>query len=247
MPDDRQRGLEMFLQRLLLRTQLTAEEQDAIRALPARVEDVRAGRDVVVPGEHTSESCMIVSGLMSRFDVLLDGRRQTVALYVPGEMCDLHSVPVPTAGWGLEAVANSRLLFVPHAALRDLARKASLALAFWCDTAADGSILAKWVANIGRAQAPPRVAHLFCELGLRMELAGLGSRSEFELPMTQAQLADAVGMTSVHLNRTLKALAAKGVTFVRKQVCNADWKAAAELAEFEPTYLVLPEEKLPPA
>lgn len=245
MPDDRRDGLEMFLRRLLRRSVLSAAEQTAIRSLPGRIARIPVGREVIVPGEHTDEACLVVRGLMSRLDVLLDGRRQIVALYIPGEMCDLHSVPVPTSGWGLEALTTSTLLFIPHAALLELTRDASLALAFWRDTTVDGSILAKWVANLGRKQAPPRVAHLFCEIGTRMEQAGLGSRDNFALPMTQMQLADVVGLTSVHLNRTLKLLESHGVKFARKSVRIADWEALAHMAEFDPTYLLLPLEKQP--
>jgi CRP-like cAMP-binding protein len=245
MADDRRDGVEMFLRRLMRRSVLTGDEQSAIRGLSGKVQKVTAGRDVVVPGENIGHSCLVVGGLMSRFDVLLDGRRQTVALYIPGEMCDLHSVPVPTSGWGLEALTASTLLFVPHEELRALVRDPALALAFWRDTTVDGSILAKWVANLGRKQAAPRLAHLFCEIGVRMEQAGLASRSEFALPMTQAQLADAVGMTAVHLNRTLRALADRGVSFARKRVTIKDWRATATLAEFDPSYLLLPQGEQP--
>jgi CRP-like cAMP-binding protein len=245
MADDRQLALELFLRRLLLRSSLSADQQRAIRSLPGRIELLRAGRDAIVPGEHTDESCTVVRGLMSRFDMMLDGRRQTVALYLPGEMCDLHSVPVPTSGWGLEALTETTLLFVPHEALRALTHDASLALALWRDTIVDGSLLAKWVANMGRKQAVARVTHLFCELGTRMEQLGLGSRSEFALPMTQAQMAEVVGMTSVHLNRTLKALADAGVKFARGIVRIADWQATARLAEFDPAYLLVPDDKQP--
>ena len=245
MAEDRRDGLEMFLDRLLRRSLLTAAEQEAIRSLSGQVQTVQAGRDVIVPGETTDHACLVVRGLMSRFDVLLDGRRQTVALYIPGEMCDLHSVPVSTSGWGLEALTAATLLFVPHDELRRLIEDPALALAFWRDTTVDGSILAKLVANLGRKQAPPRVAHLFCEIGVRMEQAGLGTRTEFALPMTQVQLADVVGLTSVHLNRTLKTLADRGVTFARKTVRIADWDRAVAFAEFDPAYLLLPPSERP--
>jgi CRP-like cAMP-binding protein len=247
MPDVRSDALEMFLNRLLRRSRLSEEEQAAIRSLSARIEKLPTGQDVIVPGEITDQACLVAKGLVSRFDVMLDGRRQIVALYIPGEMCDLHSVPVPTSGWGLEALTPSTLLFVPHDELRALVRDPGLALAFWRDTTVDGSILAKWVANLGRRQAAPRVAHLFCEIGVRMEQAGLGSRSDFSLPMTQLQLADVVGLTSVHLNRTLRALAPLGVTFTRKTVRIADWDALAHMAEFDPAYLLLPRGSVPRA
>lgn len=233
-------ALDLFLRRLLLRSSFSEPERDAVLALPYREASVPAGRDIVAPGEAVDHACLVVDGLVSRFDMLLDGRRQTVGLYIPGDMCDLHSVPVPTTGWGLEALTASSVLFVPHHALIGLARNIDLALAFWRDTVVDGSIMAKWVANLGRKSAPPRVAHLFCEMGVRMEQAGLGTRTEFALPMTQAQLADVVGLTAVHLNRTLKALTDEGVTFARRMVKIADLDALAEMAEFDPTYLLIP-------
>jgi CRP-like cAMP-binding protein len=247
MADDREKGLRLFLNRLLRRSVLTDDEQAAILSLSGRVEKVPPGTDVVVPGESTDHSCAVISGLMSRFDVLLDGRRQTVALYIPGEMCDLHSVPVPTSGWGLETLTTSTLLFVPHEELRALIRDPVLALALWRDTTVDGSILAKWVANLGRKQAAQRLAHLLCEIGVRMEQAGLGSRGDFALPMTQSQLADVAGLTPVHLNRTLKLLAHEGVVFARKSVSIADWAALAQFAEFDPAYLLLPPDGEPVA
>jgi CRP-like cAMP-binding protein len=234
-------ALRLFIDRLLLRSSLSVAQRAVITALPGRLSKVPACHDIILPGEHTDHACLVASGLVARFDTMADGRRQIVAFYLPGEMCDLHSVPVPTSGWGLEALAGSTLVFVPHGALREAASDPAIAMAFWRDTVTDGSILAKWAANLGRKQALPRLAHLFCEMGMRMEGRGLGTRTEYDLPITQAQLADAAGLTSVHLNRTLKALRHEGVTFAGKRVRIADWAALTHLAEFDPVYLLLPE------
>jgi CRP-like cAMP-binding protein len=137
-------------------------------------------------------------------------------------------------------LSRATLLFIPHAALRRLVLDPSLAMAFWRDTVTDGSVLAKWAANLGRKQAIPRLAHLFCEMGMRMEQVGLGTRNDYTLPLTQSQMADAVGLTAVHLNRTLKSLREEGVTFNRGHVRIASWSSLAALAEFDPAYLLLP-------
>src|SRR3569623_661933 len=121
--------MDLFLRRLLLRSTLSETEQAAIRGLPRREATVEAGRVIVRPGEKTDHACMVVEGLVSQFDMLLDGRRQTVALYIPGEMCDLQSVPVPLPGWEIEALSPSKVLFVPHDALRKLIEDPNLALA----------------------------------------------------------------------------------------------------------------------
>jgi CRP-like cAMP-binding protein len=236
-----QDALRLFVERLSSRSAISDEQRAAIMALPARISRVRACHDIILPGQHTDHSCLIASGLGARFDMMADGRRQIVAFYIPGNMCDLNSVPVPTSGWGLEALSASTLLFIPHAALRELAFDHALAMPFWRDTVTDASILAKWAANLGRKQAIPRLAHLLCEMGVRMEQVGLGKRTAYALPVTQAQLADAVGLTSVHLNRTLMALRELGVTFAGKQVAIEDWAGLTHLAEFDPTYLLLPE------
>lgn len=241
MPVTAEEALGLFVDRLLLRSSLNAAQRAAITSLPGHISRVPPSHDIILPGEHTDQSCLVASGLVGRFDMMADGRRQIVAFYLPGEMCDLHSVPVPTSGWGLEALAGSTLVFVPHAALREAAADPAIALAFWRDTVTDGSLLAKWAANLGRKQALPRLAHLFCEMGLRMECRGLGSKTEYELPVTQAQLADAVGLTSVHLNRTIKALRDEGVTFSGRKVRIADWAGLTHLAEFDSAYLLLSE------
>jgi CRP-like cAMP-binding protein len=235
-----QDALRLFLERLRLRSPLNEAEQAGILSLPGRVAKVPACHEIILPGEHTDHSCMIVSGLGGRFDMMADGRRQIVAFYIPGDMCDLHSVPVPTSGWGLEALSGATLLFIPHSALRKVASDPVIAMAFWRDTVVDGSILAKWAANLGRKQAIAHLAHLFCEMGMRIEQVGLGSRKAFDLPVTQSQLADAVGLTTVHLNRSLKSLRDEGLAFNRGRVRIEDWNRLADLAEFDPAYLLLP-------
>ena len=238
-----QKALGLFVERLMLRSGLTDAEREAIMALPGRVANVEPCHDIILPGQHTDHACMVVRGLGARFDMMADGRRQIVAFYISGDMCDLNSVPAPISGWGLEALSRATLLFIPHAALRRLVLDPSLAMAFWRDTVTDGSVLAKWAANLGRKQAVARVAHLFCEMGMRMEQVGLGTRNDYTLAVTQVQLADAVGLTAVHLNRTLKSLREEGVTFHRGHVRIANWNSLADLAEFDPAYLLLPPAK----
>jgi CRP-like cAMP-binding protein len=98
----------------------------------------------------------VVEGLVGRFDQMKDGRRQISALYIPGDMCDLHSTVMPVAGWGLEAITTTTVLHVPHYDLRNLATEfPNVALAFWRDTTADASVLAKWVGNSGGGMRPP--------------------------------------------------------------------------------------------
>jgi CRP-like cAMP-binding protein len=230
-----------FLSRLLHRSPLTQAEQIALLSLKGPISRHAAHRDVVSPGERVEHSCLIVDGLAGRFDQMANGKRQITALHLPGDMCDLHSVVVPTASWSITALSDVTVMQVEHKKLRELVESyPGIAMAFWRDAVADGSHLVKWVGNLGRKGAAARVAHIFCEIGMRMESAGLGERRSFNFPVTQEQLADAAGLTSVHTNRVLQELRGRNLlTFRAGKVEILDWDAFAREAEFDPAYLIL--------
>jgi len=231
--------LSFFLNRLTRRSRLSQEEQDAILALPSHAERIAAHADIIHPGERTDHATLVGKGIIARFDQLASGKRQITSLYYRGDMCDLHSVTSPVAGWGLEAMTPSLVLKIAHSDLRELAvRYPAIAMAFWRDTTVDGSIIAKWAANLGRQPALPRLAHLFCEAGVRLEDAGCGHRQQYDLGLTQEQLADVAGLTAVHVNRTLQELRGEGLIESSGQTRIPDWERLCSIAEFDPTYLL---------
>lgn len=234
-------ALSRFLDRLLRHSTLSSDERKAILDLPSHASQVQARLDVVSPGKVVDHACLIVKGLVGRFDQMTDGRRQTTALHIPGDMCDLHSVVQPRPSWSITALTTTTVLHVPHRNLRELVRTyPGIGLAFWRDTAADAAILSKWLGNFGRKDARSRVAHLFCEMAVRMEAANLGTRTSYQLPMTQEQLSDATGMTAVHVNRTLQMLRATGtLSFAHGLVEISDWEGLKKLADFTEAYLLM--------
>ena len=236
-----QRALDAFLRMLLLHSKLSGTEQEDILKLSGRAVRVRNRSDIVTPGQTIDHACLVAEGLVARFDQMRDGRRQTTSLHLPGEMCDLHSVVQPRASWSITALTDASVVLVPHEQLWRLAlRHPNLAVTFWREGMAQSAILAKWVGNLGRKNATARVAHLICEIGLRSEAARLGTRNDFELAMTQEQLADATGITAVHVNRTLQLLRRNaGLTFKRPRVQVEDWSKLAAVAEFDPEFLQL--------
>lgn len=238
-------ALSGFLNRLLLRSQLSAEEQDAILSLPSHALRVGSRRDIVLPGQAVEHCCLVVDGLAGRFDLMRDGSRQISAFHIAGDMCDLHSVVAPITGWGITALSTALICHVPHEDLRNIALAyPNLATAFWRDTAADGSILAKWVANLGQKDARARMAHLLCEMGMRMERAGLSARDCYSFPLNQEQIGDATGLTAVHVNRTLQTLRAEGaVTMHKPTVIIHDWDLLTRIAEFIPTFMLFEEKE----
>lgn len=234
-------SIRLFLQRLMRRSALTLEEQGAILKLNGSKHQHVAHADIVSPGEHVESACLVAKGLVGRYDQRLDGERQVTSFYIPGDMCDLHSVVAPKASWSITAVTHATVIRVPHRQLRELCVKyPSIALAFWRDGTVDASVFAKWVGNLGRKSAKERITHLFCEMGLRLEAAGMGSRASFELPVTQSQLGEATGLTAVHVNRTLQEIRSKGLlSFSQGRVEIPDWGSVAAVAEFDPAYLML--------
>ena len=234
-------ALSKFLDRLLRRSALSAEEQQAILDLPSHAHQIRANSDIVSPGQTVDHACMVAHGLAARYDQMADGRRQITCLYIRGDMCDLHSVVAPTAAWGIVGLSTTTVLHVPHRELRELTEtNPAIAQAFWRDVTADASILSKWVGNVGRRDARARIAHLLCETGIRTEEAGLGTRTCFPFEITQQQLADATGMTAVHVNRTIQALRGEDVIHTEGRTIHVrDWNRLADIGEFDPAYLLL--------
>ena len=241
------KALERFLARLLRHSALAGREQAEILGLKYHSAQIRPRQDIVSPGQIIDHACLIGKGLAARSDQMRNGRRQTTALHIPGDMADLHSVVRPKARWSITALTATTVLYVPHVELLSLASTyPNIALAFWRDATIDSSIIAKWLVSVGQRAAKARVAHLFCEIGVRLESADLGARDKFGLPMTQDQLADAVGITAVHLNRTLQVLRSTGLfNFTQGLVEIANWPAFAALAEFDSSYMELPKADQP--
>ena len=249
MPTSNRADLQRFLDRLNSRSVLTEEEQQAVLNLPSRSEHVVANRDFVPMGKRVDEACLVAAGMVGRFGQTRDGKRQIMAFHLPGDMADLHSVVQPTAPSALQALSIATIVRVPHIALRAAAaRYPALAEAFWRDCMLDASILAQWVVNVGRRDAKMRIAHLLCETAVRLHVAPAAGEIIFPFPVTQAQLADATGLTAVHVNRMLQSMRREGLVEVSTRgVRVASWDALAAAGEFEPSYLqanVKPEQRL---
>ena len=234
-------ALQLLVKRLETRSVLTDEEVDALLGLNGQTKQVAAHVDVVGLSEQVDHSCLVVDGLIGRFGQSRTGARQITCLHLPGDMADLSSVVSPKSGWALKSLTSTTLLLIPHADLRRLAAKYSgVAEAFWRDCVADGSIFSEWVVNVGRRNALSRLAHLFCEIATRCEHAGLGDRRTFPLPITQTGLADATGMTSVHVNRVLRELRTRSIVELRGGIVRiCDWEQLVSVGDFDAGFLLL--------
>ena len=249
MPSSTRPELQRFLDRLTSRSVLSDEEQQAILNLPGRPEHVQSNRDFVQIGQRVDHACLISAGIVGRFGQNSEGKRQITAMHVAGDMADLHSVVQPTAPSALQALSIATIIRVPHAALRAVTgRYPALAEALWRDCMVDASILAQWVLNVGRRDAKERIAHLLCEMAVRLKVAPAKGEIIFPFSVTQTQLADATGLTPVHVNRTLQSLRREGLAEIAHHAVRiSDWDALAAAGEFEPSYLqanIRPEQRL---
>ena len=233
--------LQLFVNRLASRSILTGEEESALLGLNGRAKEVAAHRDFVGLGEQVDHSCLVVDGLIGRFGQNGYGERQITCLYIPGDMADLPSVVNPKSAWGLTAPTRTTILKVPHSDLRRIAAKyPGIAEALWRDCVADGSIFSEWVVNVGCRDAITRLAHVFCEMGIRCELAGQGDRMSYPLPITQTGLGEATGLTSVHVNRTLKELRDRSIVTAQSgKVTVHDWDQLVRVGDFDDAFMLL--------
>ena len=230
--------LQLFLNRLTIRSVLSEEERQAILSLPTRVSQINANRDFVRIGERVDHCCLIVEGMMGRFGQTLEGARQITALHVPGEIADLHSVVRPVGTSAIQALSTTTVLRISHEELRRIAaRFPAVAKAFWRDCVADAAVLSQWVVNVGRRDAKSRMAHLLCEMSIRTGNDRV-PQLEYTFPATQSHLADMTGLTPVHVNRTLKTLRNEGLVIVRARAVQIlDWERLKAVGEFDASYL----------
>jgi CRP-like cAMP-binding protein len=152
---------------------------------------------------------------------------------------DLQNSLLRIADHDVQALTEAHVAFIPVDAVRELAfSRPRVGMAMWYDTLVDASVHREWTANLGRRDARTRVAHLLCEFGVRLQDAGLGNLRSYDMPMTQEQLADATGLTSVHVNRTLKSLDREGLTQrTLRSVSIDDWSRLAKAGDFDSRYL----------
>jgi len=234
-------ALQPMVRKLQLWKELEAAEQEAILALPHEVSALDAGKYIVREGECTTQSCLLLDGFAHRHKLASDGARSISAVHMKGDVVDLQNSLLERADHSVQALTKVEVAFIPREAIVDIAfRLPRIGLAMWYDTLVDASIFREWILNIARRDAQTRIAHVICEFGLRLEALGLGDRHSYEFPLTQEQLADATGLTPVHVNRSLMELQAKGlITRTVRYVAVANWSMLAEAGEFDDAYLHL--------
>jgi CRP-like cAMP-binding protein len=192
-------------------------------------------------GDRPTESTLMIEGFCGRYSTFADGRRQFTALHIAGDFVDLHSFLLKPMDHGVVALSPCRIVTFPHAALREITEQfPHLTRVLWFSTLIDAAIHRAWLVSMGRRAALAHMAHLLCELLLRLHVVGLAEGRSFNFPLTQQELADILGLSMVHVNRVIQDLRAKKLVAWRSgRVSILDWEGLVALAEFDPTYLHL--------
>lgn len=216
-------------------------EEEVLREAIGRIGEVAAGRPLVSAHVTLSESILLFEGLACRYKDLADGQRQIMELHVPGDFVDLHGFLLKRLDHTVGALTPVRYVAVPHDALRHITEtQPHLGRILWFSTLLDAAIHREQIVSVGRRTALSRIAHLLCELYVRLKIVGLADEDSYALPLTQADVADATGLTSVHVNRMLRKLRNEDLlTFRAGRVTIHDWDGLQRVAEFDPTYLHL--------
>jgi len=230
---------ERMVRRLERRAPLAETEREVLLKLPHQVRKLPANAHIVRDGDATDHCCLLLSGFAHRYKLTGDGGRQIVSIHVPSEFVDLQNGFLFVADHSVQALTDAEGAFIPKRVVESVALAyPAIAMALWIDTLIDASIFREWVVNVGRRNSLAKVAHLLCEFSLRLEAAGLATNHHYELPMTQEQLADAVGLTSVHVNRVLKQLGEDGlISRNRRSIVIQDWNRMRQVGDFNERYL----------
>jgi len=233
------RATERLIRKLQISTALDADDLKAIEHLPIITKEIASHTAIVREGERTSQSGLLIEGFACRSKTTDAGKRQILSIHIPGDIPDLQSLHLHVMDHDVTTLSRATVGFIPHEALRALTReRPTVAEALWRETLIDAAVFREWIVNVGRRSAVVRLAHLLAEIGRRLQTMELASGDRFELPMTQLDIADALGLTPVHVNRVVQELRRAGLLELRKQsVFLPDLPRLKELGDFDDLYL----------
>lgn len=218
---------------------LSDAAREAFLALPLEHHTHGINRDIIKQGDCPTRSCLIVEGVVSRHKTLRNGKRQISSFHFPGDMVDLHASLLTVADSGIRTHTPTTIVTIACKDILGLAAEyPEWGRAFWFDTLVDASVFREWTLNLGQRTAVARVAHLLLEISVRLERIGQSDGRSFVLPVTQADLADAVGLSAVHTNRSIQQLRQSGTIRTQgREVMIEDYQSLVSQALLDPSYL----------
>ncbi len=219
---------------------LPAASEAAIESLSGkRVVEIQRGHDIISEGEDPRSVNLVIDGWACRYKILEDGRRQILAFFVPGDLADLHVYILDAMDHSIGAITSLHCAMLNPAQFEKMGDDHPRVLrALWWDSLLTASIQREWLVSVGQRNALESLAHLACELFLRLKMVGLAENDLCRFPLTQSDIGDALGMTQPHVSRTLKELNATGLATIQRGTLKVeDLQGLKKLALFNPNYL----------
>ena len=215
-------------------------DRELLRRMLTDVRSFDRRRDIISEGTRPDFVHLMIEGWSCRYAIVKDGSRQITALLAPGDFCDAHITISEHMDHSIATLTKARVAFISKSLMMEVAERPTLTKALWWASLVDEGVLRAWIVNMGRRDAFDRIAHLVCELHARLENVGLVRDNEFKLPLTQEDLGDALGLTQIHVNRSLRLLREKGLmTFAHQTIVVTDIATLRKVAGFDPSYLHL--------
>jgi CRP-like cAMP-binding protein len=230
---------DALIRRLQVHNDLGPEDIQALQNLPIHAKEVPAHTNIVKEGDRPTTSCLVLDGFVCRSRNTVDGKRQILSIHISGDIPDLQSLHLHVLDHDVWTASPAKLGFITHDSLRELcSARPVITNALWRETLIDAALFREWIVNVGRRDARGAMAHLLMEQAHRLRAVGIGCGDEFPFPLTQLELADALGLTPVHVNRVLQGLRKDNVLEAEKdRVKILDPLRMKQIAGFEKDYL----------
>ncbi len=237
--------LALLLRKLETHSTLDEADRQAILALPFSRKLLEPQSHIVREGDAPNHCAILLTGFAYRHKLTGDGSRQIVALHMPGESLDFQNLYLDVSDHNVQTLTRAEVAMIARSDFQNVAlARPAVAHAIMTSILVEASIFREWVLNVGRRSARQRLAHVLCEWSIRLEAQGLIEEYGYDLPMTQEQLADTLGLTPVHVNRTLKTMEAEGlIVRDKRRISFPNWKRLREVGDFNQRYLHLEPQK----
>lgn len=217
---------------------LSPDDRELLKALRVTERTLEHREPLSREGDAATQCAVVHAGFLASSKIVFD-REQILAFHVPGDFPDLQNLYVTDSDHGIISIGTSRVGLISHSEMKDmLAASPMLAGVFWRETMIEATILREWLCNVAARDALASIAHLICEIAIRMDAVGLVTDHSFQLPLTQQDLANATGISLVHVNRTLQELRKRRLfRWESRRVTLLDFEELKRIAQFEPDYL----------
>jgi CRP-like cAMP-binding protein len=232
-------ALQLLARKLNLHHRLSEDDQQAILALPHKIRRLEAQSYILREGDRPDRCAVLLQGYAFRHKLTGEGARQILAINIPGEALDFQNLFLEEADHNVQMLSRGVVAEISRESIEELILSHSeVGRAILITTLVEASIFREWAVNIGQRNSRSRIAHLLCEFAYRLTSQNLNTEEVYELPITQEQLADATGLTPVHVNRVLQGLQREGLLERdRRMIRFPSWERMQDVADFNPRYL----------